>query len=304
MSRIDDIELFVRVVKAGGLAAAGRRIGLSPSSMTARINALEQRYETRLLNRTTRSISLTDAGERFFESCQHILEQLADAEACLQQHQKTLSGRLRVTAPSDLGGQYIAPALADFVRINPGVQPFLHLSDGVVDLIAQGFDLGVRYGNLPDSNLVVRKLAENRRVLVASPTYLAKYGAPKKPEALTNHRCLVLERQGEPLNDWRFIDGNDSRVISVKPALTSSDGAVIRQWAVAGVGIAYKSYWDVKRDIASGRLETILDNHARGFEHSDNQQIGLQVLYPSRRYLAPQVTAFVSHLRDHIGDRR
>ena len=297
MSRIDDIELFVRVVKADGLAAAGRQIGLSPSSMTARINALEQRYETRLLNRTTRSLSLTDAGQRFFESCQRILEQLADAEACLQQHQQSLSGRLRITAPTDLGGQYIAPTLADFVRINPGVQPCLHLGDGVVNLIEQGFDLGIRFGNLPDSNLVVRKLADNRRVLVAAPAYLEEYGRPARPDDLADHRCLVLERLGEPLNEWRFRTGNKHITVTVSSALSSNDGSIIRRWALAGAGIACKSVWDVGIDLAAGRLETVLDPYTLGFQDSDKPNTGLQIIYPSRRYLPRQVAAFIDFMR-------
>ncbi|RTZ58105.1 MAG: LysR family transcriptional regulator [Gammaproteobacteria bacterium] len=302
MSRIDDIELFVRVVKAGGLATAGRQIGLSPSSMTARINALERYYKTRLLNRTTRRISLTDAGESFYHSCLRILEQLEDAEACLQKHQQNLSGRLRITAPSDLGGQYIAPALAEFVRINPEVRPHLHLGDGVVNLIEQGFDLGVRFGNLPDSNLVVRHLADNRRILVAAPAYVQKHGRPASPEDLSQHRCLVLERHGEALNEWRFRDNEGSRRITVTPTLSSNDGSVIRRWALAGAGIACKSVWDVKQDIAASRLVTLLDEHVLGFQHSDNQKTGLQIIYPSRRYLPRQVAAFIEYLRARMDE--
>ncbi|RTZ61691.1 MAG: LysR family transcriptional regulator [Gammaproteobacteria bacterium] len=302
MSRIDDIELFVRVVKAGGLAAAGRQIGLSPSSMTARINALEQRYQTRLLNRTTRRISLTDAGESFYRSCQRILEQLEDAEACLQKHRQSLSGRLRITAPSDFGAQYVAPALEQFARINPGVRPHLHLGDGVVNLIEQGFDLGVRFGNLPDSNLVVRHLADNHRVLVAAPAYVREHGRPASPEDLSQHRCLVLERHGEALNEWRFRDTEGNRTVSVRPALSSNDGSVIRRWALAGAGIACKSIWDVKQDIASGRLVTLLDGRVLGFQHSDSGKTDLQIIYPSRRYLPRQVAAFIEYLRARMDE--
>ena len=232
MSKIDNMALFVQVVKSGGLAVAGRQIGLSPASMTARINALEQHYNTRLLNRTTRKISLTDAGQRFYNACLRVLAEVDGAEALLLNDKETLSGQLRVTAPSDFGRQFVAPALSEFVNQNPNVAPYLHLTDGVMNLVEHGFDLAVRFGNLPDSNLIIRKLANNHRVLVASPDYLERHGIPKKPKDLEQHRCLVMERLGEPLNEWRFHARKGSQNIKVKPAFISNDGAIIRQLAL------------------------------------------------------------------------
>ena len=300
MSKIDNMELFVRVVKAGGLAAAGRQIGLSPASMTARINALEKHYNTRLLNRTTRKISLTDAGQRFYDACLRVLAEIEGAEALLHNDEKTLSGQLRVTATSDFGRQFVAPALTDFVVLNPEVTPYLHLSDGVMNLVEHGFDLGIRYGNLPDSNLIVRNLADNHRVLVASPNYLDQHGIPDQPEDLKDHRCLVMERLGEPLNEWKFQIDQIHQTIKVEPALISNDGAIIRQWALAGSGIAYKSIWDVKHDLATGKLETILDDFVLGFQESDKKKTGLQLLYPSRQYLPRQVAGFIEFLQTNL----
>jgi DNA-binding transcriptional LysR family regulator len=230
MAKIDNMELFVCVVKVGGLAAAGRQIGLSPASMTARINALEQHYNTRLLNRTTRKISLTDAGQRFYEACLRVLAEIESAESLLQHDNKTLSGRLRLTAPSDFGRQYVAPALSDFVKLHPNVTPYLYLTDGIVNLVENGYDLGIRYGNLPDSNLIVRSLADNHRVLVASAVYLEKQGIPNHPKDLEQHRCLVMERFGEPLNEWQFLFDEGRQTIKVTPAFISNDGAIIRIW--------------------------------------------------------------------------
>ncbi len=297
MSKIDNMALFVQVVKTGGLAAAGRQLGLSPASMTARVNALEAHYNTRLLNRTTRKISLTDAGQRFYNACLRVLVEVDEAESLLQNDNEGLSGNLRITATSDFGRQFVAPALTEFVQLNPNVIPYLHLSDGVVNLVEHGFDLGIRFGNLPDSNLIVRRLANNHRVLVASPDYLERYGVPKAPEDLKQHRCLIMERLGEQLNEWRFHKGDELFTIRISPSLVSNDGAIIRQCALAGSGIAYKSIWDVKNDVAAGKLQTILDDFVLGFQHNDNEKTGLQLVYPSRQYLPRQIAGFIDFLK-------
>jgi DNA-binding transcriptional LysR family regulator len=303
MAKIDNMELFVCVVKVGGLAAAGRQIGLSPASMTARINALEQHYNTRLLNRTTRKISLTDAGQRFYEACLRVLAEIESAESLLQHDNKTLSGRLRLTAPSDFGRQYVAPALSDFVKLHPNVTPYLYLTDGIVNLVENGYDLGIRYGNLPDSNLIVRSLADNHRVLVASAVYLEKQGIPNHPKDLEQHRCLVMERFGEPLNEWQFLFDEGRQTIKVTPAFISNDGAIIRYWALAGRGIAYKSIWDVQRDIEMGHLQTVLNDFVLGFQDSDNEKTGLQLVYPSRQYVPRQVAGFIDFFKSSLLER-
>jgi DNA-binding transcriptional LysR family regulator len=166
---------------------------------------------------------------------------------------EALSGQLRITATSDFGRQYVAPTLSKFVNLHPDVIPYLHLTDGVMNLVEHGFDLGVRFGNLPDSNLIVRRLADNHRVLVASPDYLKRHGIPIQPKDLEQHRCLVMERLGEPLNEWRFHSKETRQTVKVKQAFISNDGAIIRQWALAGAGIAYKSMWDIKGDVGTGK---------------------------------------------------
>ncbi|MGB1200552.1 MAG: LysR family transcriptional regulator [Cognaticolwellia aestuarii] len=304
MTKIDDMALFVRIVKAKGLAAAGRQVGLSPASMTARMNAIEHHYNTRLLHRTTRSISLTDAGERFYLACLRVVDEVSNAEAQLSSKDITLQGQLRITAPSDFGRQYVAPALVNFIKQHPEVTPYLHLTDAVENLVEQGYDLGIRFGNLPDSSLIVKNLVDNYRVLVASPAYIEKYGTPTSPIDLKNHQCLVLERLGEPLNEWLFHERQVKKInIRVPTALTSNDGAVIRNWALLGIGIAYKSIWDVKEDIRDGRLQTILDDFVLGFQPNDNQKTGLQLVYPNRKYVPAQVSAFINHFKQTLGEK-
>lgn len=300
MSKIDDMALFVRVVKADGLAAAGRQLDLSPASMTARVNALERRYNVRLLNRTTRKISLTDAGQRFYHACLRVVAEVEGAEAALQNNEKNFSGPLRVTATSDFGRQFVAPALAQFAQQHPELRPYLHLTDGVVDLIENEFDLGVRYGNLPDSNLIVRPLADNHRILVAAPAYLKKHGEPAQPKDLEQHSCLVMNRLGEPLNKWQFETKDGTQTIKVTPRFVSNDGAIIRHWALAGVGIAYKSIWDVKQDLATGKLVSLLDSSVLGFQTRDNKKTGLQIVYPSRQYVPGKVSGFIEFLQHFL----
>lgn len=302
MSKVDDMTLFVQVVKANGLAAAGRQLGLSPASMTARINRLEQRYQTRLLNRNTRSITLTHAGERFYQGCLRVLDEVAATEASLSETEAVLSGTLRISAPSDFGLQYVAPALAAFVAQHPQVIPHLYLTDGVVKLVEDGLDMAIRYGNLPDSNLIAKPLADNRRVLCASPAYLRAYGMPIHPNDLLEHRCLVMERHGELLNEWYFRHNNQLLSLKVTPAMVSGDGGLIRAWALAGCGIALKSLVDVQADVNVGNLQLLFEGQVKGFsyidsektdsEKTDSDSIGLQAIFPSRKFQPRQVRAF------------
>ncbi|TVU82900.1 MULTISPECIES: LysR family transcriptional regulator [Pseudoalteromonas] len=296
MAKIDDMQLFVHVVRSGGLAAAGRKIGLSPASMTARINQLENHYQTRLLIRNTRSIKLTEAGEQFYQGCLRVIAEIDATEQSIQLSKNTLSGSLKITAPSDFGKQFVAPAIAKFVAQNPQVKPHLHLTDGLVNLVEEGIDIAIRFGNLPDSNLISRMIKANQRVLCASAEYLKIHGQPLQPNDLLNHRCLVMERFGQSMHDWHFKD----EVIRVPVAMSSSDGAVIRQWAIDGAGVALKSMVDISDDLTKGNLVTILDDYILGFSNKDKQQIGLQFLYPSRQFQPRQVAAFMDFFQQQI----
>ncbi|MEZ5536858.1 MAG: LysR family transcriptional regulator [Thiolinea sp.] len=301
MDKLGDMALFVQVVRNNGLAAAGRKAGLSPARMTARINGLEERYGIRLLNRTTRQVTLTEEGREFYTSCEQILAAVEEAEARLQTGHNAFSGPLRITATSDLGQQHIAPVLKQFVAEHPGIQPCLHLSDGVVNLVEEGFDLGVRYGSLADSSLIARKLADNRRILCASPAYLRRKGLPGHPDELAEHDCLTMVRAREPLVTWHFHKDGEVYSIAVKPAWSSNDGALIRRWALEGAGIALKSYFDVAVDIKAGRLQVLLEDYTQDFRRRGTHSgANLQVVYPSRHYLPERVSAFIQALSDHF----
>lgn len=292
MGKLEDMTLLVAVVDAGGLAAAGRRMNLSPATMTARLKALEERYQTRFFNRSTRAIALTRSGEEFYYAALRVLEEVELAESKLMQKEGILSGTLRIAAPSDFGRQYLSPALLDFSRQHPEVKSSLYLSEDVVDLISLRLDMSIRFGNLPDSNLVTKVIRQNYRVLVASPAYLHTYGEPHSVQDLAGHRCLVMERRGTLMNEWRFEAEGEMQSARVTPAMVCDDGALLRQWVLAGAGIASKSWWDVKRDVEQGRLKVLLADSFIGFSRHDKKQVGLQFVYPQRRFQPLQVSMF------------
>ena len=292
MGKLEDMTLLVAVVDAGGLAAAGRRMNLSPATMTARLKAIEERYQTRFFNRSTRAIALTRSGEEFYYAALRVLEEVELAESKLMQKEGILSGTLRIAAPSDFGRQYLSPALLDFSRQHPEVKSSLYLSEDVVDLISLRLDMSIRFGNLPDSNLVTKVIRQNYRVLVASPAYLLAHGEPHSVQDLAGHRCLVMERRGTLMNEWRFEAEGEMQSARVTPAMVCDDGALLRQWVLAGAGIASKSWWDVKRDVEQGRLKVLLADSFIGFSRHDKQQVGLQFVYPQRRFQPLQVSMF------------
>lgn len=292
MGKLEDMALLVEVVEAGGLAAAGRRMNLSPATMTARLKVLEERYQTRLFNRSTRAIALTRAGEDFYHAALRVLEEMAQAESKLTQREGVLSGSLRISAPSDFGRQYLSPALLDFCRQHPEVRSSVYLSENLVDLIANRLDMSIRFGNLPDSNLVTRFIRPNYRVLVASKSYLESHQTPQHPDELHAHRCLVMEQRGTLMNEWRLEHMDVPATVRVTPAMVCDDGALLRQWVLAGAGIASKSWWDVKRDVEQGRLTVLFADSFIGFSRHDKKQVGLQFVYPQRRFQPLQVTAF------------
>lgn len=301
MDKLGDIDLFVRVIKNEGLAAAGREVGLSPARMTARINGLEESYGVRLLNRTTRKISFTDEGRKFYASCERILAEVEQAETSLQTGQTSFMGALRITAPSDIGQQHIAPVLSKFVEQHPNITPYLYLTDSVIDLVGNGFDLGIRFGTLEDSTLIARRLVSNHRVLCASPDYLKRKGIPLKPEELVQHDCLTMVHMTELSTTWYFQDENEKKSMSIKAARASNDGALIRRWAIEGAGIALKSYWDIADDLKANRLVMIMDNYKHDFNRiGTSDGADLHAIYPNRKFIPQRTIEFMNALTKHF----
>ncbi|HID8737272.1 TPA: LysR family transcriptional regulator [Klebsiella variicola] len=302
MGKLEDMALLVAVAEAGGLSAAGRRLSLSPATMTARLKAMEERYQTRLFHRSTRAITLTRAGEDFYHAARRVLEEARHAESLLTQKEGVLSGNIRLSAPSDFGRQYLSPAIVDFSRRHPEVTFSVFLGERVEDLVANRLDMSIRVGNLPDSSLAIRHIRPNHRVLVASEAYLATHGTPAALDELHHHRCLALERHGVVMNEWRFEEAGKERVVRVTPAMICDDGALLRQWALSGAGIAGKSWWDVKRDVEEGRLQVLFAERFTGFSPLDRKEVGLQFVFPQRKLQPPQVSAFMAFFIDWLGE--
>lgn len=300
MGKLEDMALLVAVAEAGGLSAAGRRLSLSPATMTARLKAMEERYQTRLFHRSTRAITLTRAGEDFYHAARRVLEEARHAESLLTQKEGVLSGNIRLSAPSDFGRQYLSPAIVDFSRRHPEVTFSVFLGERVEDLVANRLDMSIRVGNLPDSSLAIRHIRPNHRVLVASEAYLATHGTPASLDELHHHRCLALERHGVVMNEWRFEEAGKERVVRVTPAMVCDDGALLRQWALSGAGIAGKSWWDVKRDVEEGRLQVLFAERFTGFSPLDRKEVGLQFVFPQRKLQPPQVSAFMAFFIDWL----
>ncbi|MFN3986823.1 MAG: LysR family transcriptional regulator [Rhodocyclaceae bacterium] len=289
MDGLKSIESFVSVATRGSLSAAARAEGVTPAVVGRRLDALEQRLGVKLLVRTTRSISLTFEGVAFLEDCQRILNDLANAEASVSLGGVKASGHLRVSAPAGFGRLHVAPLLRDFLAANPDVSCSLDLTDRVVDLVNESIDCAIRIGELADSSLVSIRLADNQRVVVASPDYVARHGVPVSIEDLAHHNCLSLGQQ----RGWSFRNDEGS-IVTVKVAgrLECNDGAVLHEWALSGHGLAWRSLWEVADDLRRGRLVSVLDAYA-------TPTMGIYAVFPQRRHLALRVRLLIDHLKNH-----
>lgn len=299
MDRFKQITTFVNVTQRGSLSAAARHEGIAPAMVSRRIDALEARLGVKLLRRTTRRLSLTPEGAAFVEDCQRILSDLEAAETAVSARGVEATGHLRVTAPAGFGRKYIAPLVAEFAREHPRLNVSLDLSDRVVDLLAEGFDCAIRFGEQADSALARIKLGESLRVVVAAPVYLRRRGQPGHPVELARHLCLTLaDGTGAgtaPQRGWTFtIDGAPS-TIRVAGALACNDGAVLHDWALAGLGLAWRSLWEVGDDIRAGRLVSVLDSYAAA-------PTPVYCVLPARKHLPTRVRLFIDKLRASFAD--
>lgn len=280
---------FVEVVARGSLSAAARAEGIAPAMIGRRLDALEARLGVRLLQRTTRKLVLTDEGMAFLEDCQRILGDLDDAEAAVSERSAHATGHLLVSAPAGFGRQHVAPLLPSFLAEHRDVTVDLNLNDRVVDVLGEGVDVAIRIASLGDSNLVGVKLADNRRVVVASPAYLKRHGEPRQLADLARHNCLAISSEGSQ-RGWTFLDGEHQVTLKVNGNMVCNDGAVLHDWALAGKGLAWRSMWEVGEHIASGALCTVLD----GFAAPGND---IHAVFAERRHLPLRVRAFVDFLR-------
>lgn len=290
MDRFGDLDVFAHVVTAKSMSAAGRELKLSPAVISKRIRRLEERLGVRLLQRTTRQLSLTEAGQGFYERVVSILASIEDAEAWVASGSGQARGTLRVSAPTSFGRLHIAPHLKPFLDANPMVTVDLILTDAFVDIIGEGFDLAVRIADLQDSSLVAKRLAPNHRVLCATPSYVAERGLPGSIEELAQHTLIAHNA-----DQWRLDGPLGAATVPVTSRLRTNSSEVVREALLGGVGIALRSTWDVGPELKSGQLVHVLP------EYSGGKRVAVYAVYPSRRHMEQKVRVFVDYLAELYG---
>jgi DNA-binding transcriptional LysR family regulator len=289
MNHTLDLQFFHLLAKQGSLAATARELGVTPPAVSKRLSALEARLGIRLVNRTTRSMSLTSEGELYFSHAARILTQIDEVEQLVSSRRATPKGLIRVNASLGFGRRYIGPALAAFFAQYPEVEIQLEISDHPLDLSAHGFDLGIRFGTLPDAAFHARKIASNRRLLCASPLYLEKHGVPTRLADLQAHNCIFLRQNETPYGVWSFTNGGKTQNIKVRGALGCNDGEVALNWALEGFGILLRAEWDIARYVRSGRLRLVLEDQTP-------TRADVYAVYPQQLHLSARVRSLIDFL--------
>ncbi|MDB5838823.1 MAG: bacterial regulatory helix-turn-helix, lysR family protein [Herminiimonas sp.] len=289
MDQFKQISTFVEVIAKGSLSAAARAEGIAPAVIGRRLDALEQRLGVKLLQRTTRKLALTNEGAAFLEDCQRILHDLETAESSVSERSARASGHLIMSAPAGFGRQHVAPLVPSFLVQHPAVTLTLNLNDRVVDLIGEGVDLAIRIATLTDSNLVGVKLADNKRVVVAAPSYIARHGKPAALDDLARHNCLPISNEGSQPG-WTFRQNGKNITLKVAGNMGCNDGEVLHDWALAGEGLAWRSMWEVGAEIESGKLVTVLDQYAAPGND-------IYAVYSQRQHMPLRIRVLVDFLR-------
>ena len=295
MDRLKQIESFTAVAVKGSLTAAANAEGVAPAVIGRRIDALEQRLGVKLMVRTTRRITLTHEGSAFLENCQRLLADLANAEASVSAGGVKASGHLRITAPAGFGRRHVAPLVPDFLAQHPDTSLSLNLSDRVVDIVNEGVDCAVRVGDLPDSSLISVRLADNRRLCVATPAYLARAGVPATPAELGRHQCLTLSSDASQSRGWAFVVGGELSHLRPSGPLDCSDGQVLHDWCLRGLGLAWRSTWEVEHEVARGQLQVVLADFAA-------PPNGIYAVFPHAKHLPLRVRLWIDFLKQRYGD--
>lgn len=296
MNSLTEISIFVKVVELSSFTAAAEALEMSQPVVSKAVTRLEEKLGVRLLNRTTRRLSLTEAGAELYRRSVRALAEIEDAELEIARFQTEPRGTLRVSAPMSFSILHLGSLLPSFIERYPGVSVELHLDDRQVDLVEEGYDVAIRVGRLQDSNLVARRLTPCRQVLCASPSYLAKHGTPERPEDLLAHNCIVYSLLSTP-REWRFTDvAGETHVVPINGALQSNNGLVNRAAAVAGAGIVLLPAFYIGEELRSGQLKAVLSD----FKPID---LAIYALYPERRNLTPKVRAFVDFLATKFGEQ-
>jgi DNA-binding transcriptional LysR family regulator len=284
-----EMAAFVRVVDAKGFSAAAPALGLTPSAVSKLVTRLEARLGVRLLQRTTRALHLTQEGEAFYESARRIVDEIETLESRIVDGRGTPQGLLRVTTSLAFANHQLTPILAEFLARYPAIQFALLPTDRLVDMVEEGIDVAIRIGRLADTSFMARRIGEDKRVICASPDYLARHGTPRRPQDLLRHQC-ILSRERAYLNRWSFRIEDEIREIEVGGRLAVDEGDTQLQLALQGIGIVRLTRLTVAQAVRAGRLVSLLP------DFSAEQPLPINAVYPHRRHLAPKVPAFVDFL--------
>lgn len=296
MDRVGDLTLFLRVLDLGSITAAARSLDLSVAVASQRLKRLERELGVRLLHRTTRRLHPTPEGVALAERGRVLVEDLESLGAGLREAATEIAGTLRVTMSASFGRQHVSPLLPAFLARHPKLRLSVHLSDQVVDLVSEGFDLAIRIGDMEDSSLVARTIAANRRVLCASPDYLRRRGQPRLPQDLQDHDCMLLFGSNGRQDVWRLRDAHGKEMpVRVQGRFESNLGELLRDASVAGEGIAIHSLWHIAEDLRAGRLQVVLPDFPLA-------TTAISAVMPQRRQVPPRVRAFVDFLVEQFGD--
>jgi DNA-binding transcriptional LysR family regulator len=294
MDPVSDLEFFVGLVKHGSLTALARELGVTPPAVSKKLFALEKRLGVRLLTRTTRRIALTQEGESYLGTGVRLLEQIQELERSVSSSRDVPQGLLKVNATFGFGRRYIVPAICAFHRQYRDVEVQLELTDRPMNLSETAFDVGVRFGTLPDQRMVARLLVPNQRFVCASADYLARAGTPKLPSDLRQHACLVLRENDSGYGTWQFSKGKRLESVKVHGILSSNDGEATLSWALAGEGILVRSAWDVQPFINAGKLTRLLSDWRL-------PDADIYAIFPQRLHLSAKVRVFIDFLQAHLG---
>ena len=290
MDRFKEIDAFVQVMDHGSLAAAALAEGVTAVMMGRRLDALEQRLGTQLVIRTTRRLTLTDQGASYLDECRQLLARWDEAERAVSSQHQRASGHLIVSAPAAFGRLHVAPHASAFLAANPAVQISFNLTDRVVDLVREGYDLGLRIGGQIDPNFVAIKLATNQRVVCGTPSYFQRRGKPQTLDDLRQHNCLAFNLQGGQQRGWYFQKDGKAVTVKVEGNLDCNDGELLHRWVSEGLGLGWRSTWEIQKQLQSGELVTVLDDFAL-------PAYDILAVYPQQKHLPAKVRFFIEHLK-------
>ena len=297
MADTTDLGFFTLLARQPSLAAAAQALGVTPPAVSRHLAALEKRLGVRLLNRTTRRLSLTPEGERYLEDGEQILRDIESLERSLAASRETPRGLLRLNATFGFGRRHLAPLVSQYAKSWPDVEIVLQLTDRPLDLTEHAMDIGIRFGAPPDARVLARKIASNRRLLCAAPAYIAQHGQPAQPRDLLNHACIVIRENNAAFNNWQLTDGKQQTMVKVRGPLSTNHGEIAVDWALAGHGIILRSEWDVAAYLRTGQLVRVLEPWI-------GNSADIHAIYPQRHHLSATVRVFLDFLAEHFAETR